>query len=69
MALVPNYPTNIIRLIRSIKPTTWTDRINEDGTVVRTQIDQVTYYQSGVGTGIGDVILGGMNKACMDSEI
>lgn len=60
--MLPSYPTNIVRLARSIKPTAWTTKMNENGEVVQTQVDQVTYYQSGVGTGLGDAIAGGENN-------
>ncbi|KAL3417101.1 hypothetical protein PVAG01_11101 [Phlyctema vagabunda] len=56
---VPSFPTNIVRLNRSIKPTTWVDKVNHEGKTVRTQVDQITYYQSGVGTGLGDILSGG----------
>ncbi|RDW72865.1 hypothetical protein BP6252_06772 [Coleophoma cylindrospora] len=56
---MPSWPTNIVRLTRAIKPTTWVYRKNGANQMARVQVDQVTYYQSGVGTGIGDVLSGG----------
>ncbi|RDW71026.1 hypothetical protein BP6252_07589 [Coleophoma cylindrospora] len=48
-------PTNIIRLARAIKPEARVQ--GEDGCLVN--IDQVVFYQSGVGTGTLDSLIGG----------
>ncbi|KAL3425512.1 hypothetical protein PVAG01_02303 [Phlyctema vagabunda] len=64
-------PTNIIRMARAIKPATWiteeVDILDQHGhktfgnpkEKVTRQIDQIVFYQSGVGTGVRDRLTGG----------
>ncbi|RDW64784.1 hypothetical protein BP6252_10435 [Coleophoma cylindrospora] len=62
----PKPPTNIVRLARAIEPTAIIK--GEDGQPDR-EVDQVVYYQSGVGTGVFDGIIGGAIGLGLSSKV
>ena len=58
------YPTNVTRFARALSASTFIPysppRKDEHGKEKLEEVEQIVYYQKGVGTGIGDKILGGM---------
>ncbi|OAG45730.1 hypothetical protein AYO21_00366 [Fonsecaea monophora] len=61
----PSHPTNIARFARAISPVALVK--GQDG--VEREVEQIIYYQPGVGTGIGDRIRGGVYGAGLSANI
>jgi uncharacterized protein (DUF2235 family) len=64
------YPTNVTRMARVLSPNSFvpTGKI-VDGKEELEEVAQIVYYQEGVGTGIGDKVLGGAAGAGLSSHI
>ncbi|OAP63675.1 hypothetical protein AYL99_02902 [Fonsecaea erecta] len=61
----PSHPTNIARFARAISPVA----VVQDKDGVEREVEQIVYYQPGVGSGIGDKIRGGVYGAGLSANI
>ncbi len=55
-------PSNIVRLARAISPNAWIEHKKKNGdeeVIYYEEIEQIVYYQAGVGTFEGNTFFGG----------
>lgn len=52
-----DYPSNVTRFSRALKSSTWVPKKDESGDLE--EVEQIVYYQKGVGTGTLDGLIGG----------
>lgn len=63
-----SFPTNVIRLARALSPYA----IVKDENGEEREVEQVVYYQPGVGTGVGDKLRGGnqhLSRVLKDQKV
>ncbi|KAI9665242.1 MAG: hypothetical protein M1829_005780 [Trizodia sp. TS-e1964] len=66
------YPTNVARFGRALNPNAFLSFIPKreaNGEEVLEEVEQLVYYQKGIGTGIGDKITGGATGAGLSGNI